>query len=215
MSTTNAALDPYTAEAQQNDISPQEKIDGLKEIIKSTQTAMLTTRSSDGQLHSRAMVPVAPKSETELTLTFIANNVSNKFEEIENDSHVNVSYMNPSTTGWASFSGKAVIIRDREAIKSHWSSATSAWFGDLKDGIHKGDENDPRVSIIEVIPDEIRYWYPTKGKIGRALEIGVDALTGKTAAPGELRTITKNEVNFKRHVACVVANQLPSLHRSS
>jgi len=73
---------------------------------------------------------------------------------------------------------------------------TSAWFGDLKDGVHKGDANDPRVSIIQVIPDEIRYWYSTKGKIGRAAEIGVHAITGKTATPGELRTITKDEVIF-------------------
>ena len=73
---------------------------------------------------------------------------------------------------------------------------TSAWFGDLKDGVHKGDANDPRVSIIHVIPDEIRYWYSTKGKVARAVEIGIDAMIGKTATPGELRTITKDEVIF-------------------
>lgn len=73
-------------------------------------------------------------------------------------------------------------------------SRTSAWFGDLKDGVHKGDEKDPRVSLIEVIPDEIRYWYVTRGKVGRAVEIGVGAVTGKTVSPGELRTITKQEV---------------------
>ena len=75
MSTT---LDPYTSQAQNNEHTLQEKIDGnivsllsrhcltvyiigLKEIIKSTKTAMLTTRSADGQFHSRAMNPVARK----------------------------------------------------------------------------------------------------------------------------------------------------------
>ncbi|KAF9527304.1 hypothetical protein CPB83DRAFT_856324 [Crepidotus variabilis] len=194
--TTQTPLDPYAAQAQDTSVSPQEKIDALKEIIKSIQTAMLTTRSADGELHSRAMVPVKPETETDLTLTFLANNVTHKFDEIQNDGHVNVSFCNPSTTSWASFSGKAKIITDREVIKSHWTSATSAWFGDLKDGVHKGDANDPRVSIIEVIPDEIRYWYPTKGKIGRAVDIGVAAVTGSTSAPGELRTITKNEIQL-------------------
>lgn len=75
-----------------------------------------------------------------------------------------------------------------------FSLRTAAWFSDLKDGLHTGDENDPRVSLIEVIPEEIRYWYVTKGKVGRAVEIGVGAVTGKTASPGELRTITKQEV---------------------
>ncbi|KAF8160678.1 hypothetical protein B0H34DRAFT_795562 [Crassisporium funariophilum] len=196
MSSNNNALDPYTAQAQNNDITPQEKINGLKEIIKSTQTAMLTTRSADGQFHSRAMVPVAPDKDTQLTLIFIANNVSHKFEEIEHDSHVNVSFLNPDTTGWASFSGKAKVTQDRELIKKHFSVATSAWFGDLKDGVHKGDANDPRVAVIQVVPDEIRYWYPTKGKVGRAMEIATDALTGKTSSPGELRTITKQEISL-------------------
>lgn len=72
--------------------------------------------------------------------------------------------------------------------------STSAWFGDLGDGVHKGDQNDPRVAIIEVIPDEIRYWTSTRTAIGRTIEIGVSALTGKGAAPGELRTIGKEEV---------------------
>lgn len=71
---------------------------------------------------------------------------------------------------------------------------TSAWFGDLKDGIHKGDANDPRASVIEVIPDEIRYWHPNKGKVGQAIDIGVHALTGKVSSPGELCTISKEEV---------------------
>jgi general stress protein 26 len=95
----------------------------------------------------------------------------------------------------SSFSGKAKIVQDREVIKKHWSSVTSAWFGDLGDGVHKGDANDPRVSIIEVVPDEIRFWYPTATSVGRAMEIAVAAATGNTAAPGELHTITKDEVS--------------------
>ena len=71
----------------------------------------------------------------------------------------------------------------------------SAWFGDLGDGVHKGDENDPRVALIEVIPDEIRYWIATRGAVGRTIDIAVSAMTGKGAAPGELRTITKEEVS--------------------
>lgn len=73
--------------------------------------------------------------------------------------------------------------------------SVAAYFGDLKDGVHKGDENDPRVSLIEVVPEEIRYWMPTKGTIGRAIETGVGAMTGRVAAPGELRTITEAEVS--------------------
>lgn len=75
------------------------------------------------------------------------------------------------------------------------SNSVAAYFGDLKDGIHKGDENDPRVSIIKVIPEEIRYFTATKGAIGRNVGAMVGAVTGHVSVPGELRTISKNEVN--------------------
>jgi hypothetical protein len=72
----------------------------------------------------------------------------------------------------------------------------AAFFGDLEDGVHKGDESDPRVVAIEVVPDEIRYWVSKGSKIGRAVDIAVGAVTGKTAAPGELRTISKAEIQL-------------------
>ena len=69
-----------------------------------------------------------------------------------------------------------------------------AWFGDLGDGIHKGDQNDPRVAVIEVFPEEVRYWLSTSNTLTKAADIVASAATGKVSAPGELRTITKEEV---------------------
>lgn len=71
----------------------------------------------------------------------------------------------------------------------------AAYFEDLKDGVHKGDQTDPRVSIIEIVPDEIRYWVVTKGTVGRAVETAVSTLTKGTASLGELRTINQAEVS--------------------
>lgn len=75
---------------------------------------------------------------------------------------------------------------------------TAAYFGDLDDGVHKGNASDPRVALIEVVPDEIRYWVATEGVIGRAVDVAIGAVTGKGQAPGELRTITKAEVRPPR-----------------
>ncbi|KAI0355716.1 hypothetical protein OH77DRAFT_1402389 [Trametes cingulata] len=193
---SNKELDPYTAKAENNNLTPQEKIQGLHSIVQNVKTGMLTTRSASGHLHARAMAPAGPVHPDQVNLVFIANRVSHKFDEIENDSHVNVSFYDESTTNWASYAGTAKISQDKEKIAKHWSSATAAWFGDLGDGVHKGDQNDPRVAVIEVIPDEIRYWIATRGKVGQAVDVAVGAVTGKTAAPGELRTITKDEIQL-------------------
>ncbi|EEB90090.1 hypothetical protein MPER_11752 [Moniliophthora perniciosa FA553] len=195
MSST-ANLDPYVSKSENTDATPQQKIHDLQQLIKVAHSGMLVTRSSDGSLHSRAMAPVAPDSETQLNLLFFANNASHKFEEIQHDSHVNVSFYNSDNTSWASYAGIARIKQDPDLIRKHWPSIQSAWFGDLKDGVHKGDENDPRVSLIEVEPYEIRYFMATKGAIGRAIETGVSALTKGISTPGELRTLTKEEIQL-------------------
>jgi len=116
-------LDPYTANAENTDITPQHKIDGLKEVIKNAPTGMLTTRSQEGHLHSRAMTPAHPKSgDNTLHIVFIGNNASGKFDEIQHDSNVNVSFYDPSSTNWASVSGVARVSQDRQLIKKYWST---------------------------------------------------------------------------------------------
>lgn len=73
----------------------------------------------------------------------------------------------------------------------------AAYFGDLKDGVHKGTVDDPRISVIEVVPDEIRYWVATKGSMARAADAAISKVTGHASAPGELRTITQAEVRSR------------------
>lgn len=192
----NKKLDPYSAKAQNDNLTPREKVDGLHTIVKTVKTGMLTTRSADGHMHSRAMAPAGPVDPNQVNIYFIANRASHKFDEIENDAHVNVSFYDEKSTHWASYSGIAKISQDKNLIAKHWSTLTSAWFGDLGDGIHKGDQNDPRVAVIEVIPDEIRYWLSTSNMATKAADIVASAMTGKTSAPGELRTISKQEIQL-------------------
>ncbi|KAJ7703244.1 hypothetical protein B0H17DRAFT_1042452 [Mycena rosella] len=194
---SSTTLDPYTANAENTTLSAQEKIAGLHAIVKSAQTGMLTTHGADGHLHSRAMIPSSPFDDgTQVTLIFLANNSTAKFDEIKNDSHVNVSFCDTNSTSWASYSGTARISQDKELIRKHFSSSMSAYFGDLKDGVHKGTVDDPRISVIEVVPEEIRYWVATKGSIARAADVAISKVTGNAAAPGELRTITQTEIQL-------------------
>ncbi len=71
----------------------------------------------------------------------------------------------------------------------------SAYFGDLDDS-HKGDENDPRVVVIEVVPKEVHYWLAKSGGISRGVQEVVKTAQGEISIPGELRTITAEEVGL-------------------
>ena len=59
---TPKELDPYTAKAENDNLSTQQKIEGLHGILKKVKTGMLITRTADGRLHSRAMAPAGRKS---------------------------------------------------------------------------------------------------------------------------------------------------------
>ncbi|KAA1473946.1 hypothetical protein DENSPDRAFT_840489 [Dentipellis sp. KUC8613] len=196
MSTETPNLDPYVSKAQNDKVSTHQKIIDLHKIVKAAGTGMLTTRASDGFLHARAMTPAGPHSDKQLTLFFIANKVSGKIAEVENDAHVNVSFLDTASTSWASYSGTAHIVTDKSVIKQHWSTLMSAYFGDLGDGVHKGDENDPRVIAIEVVPDDIVYWLATSGAISRTVHAAIGAFTGHGTAPGELRELKKEEIQL-------------------
>jgi len=189
-------LDPFVAQAQNDNVTPAQKIEGLHKVIKGAQTGMLTTRASDGHLHARAMTPAGPYSNSQVNLVFIANKASPKFQEIQNDNHVNVNFFDTATTHWASLSGTARVIEDRAVIMEYWNSCIASYFGDLGDGVHKGDVNDPRVVAIEVVPDEVRYWLATSGSVSRGAQEIASAVQGEVAVTGELRTITKKEIEL-------------------
>ncbi|KAG1816093.1 uncharacterized protein BJ212DRAFT_211077 [Suillus subaureus] len=196
LSPEQARLDPYSSLAENTNLTVQENITDLHTVIKNAKIGMLVTRDANGNLHSRAMTPATPYSDTQLNLVFLANNVSHKFEEIENDAHVNVSFCDPSSTDWASYSGRARVTQDKDLINKHWSSMITGYIGDLKDGIHKGDKNDPRVAVIEVIPDEIKFWITKHSSAVRTAQVAYGAATGKATSPGELRIISKEEIQL-------------------
>ncbi|KAF8326664.1 uncharacterized protein EI90DRAFT_2929844, partial [Cantharellus anzutake] len=129
-----------------------EKIDGFR----ITKSSMLTTRGQDGFLHSRVMASVNCKSTRISFLQSIEFYLySPDEEELEHDPHVDVSFYDPSTTNWISVARIAKLSSDHDRIKRLWNTSARAWFGDLGDGVHMRNETDPRVSIIEVIPEKI------------------------------------------------------------
>lgn len=52
-------LDPVFAQAVNNNITPEQKIKDLKEVVHAVKTGMLTSRDKSGYLHARAMTPAS------------------------------------------------------------------------------------------------------------------------------------------------------------
>jgi len=192
--TSHKTEDPYKAKATENLPDKKTQFKEFYGIVDAIQTSMLTTRRQDGYLTSRAMNASRRNGPD---FVYVTNIHGDKTPEIENDSHVNVAYVEPSSSNWASISGKARLTQDRAKIREIWNPSVKAWFGDLEDGKHDGGPEDPRIALIEVKADSINYWY-SKGKLATAVEVVKGAITGETAAPGQLRLLDENDVAEER-----------------
>ena len=128
-----------------------------------------------------------------IDLLFHCNNESGKANDLDQDPHVNLSFIN-MTGEWASISGLASVVSDRELVKKHYSPQLKAWLGDLEDGVHDGSENDPRIGIIRVKMVTAHYSISSKNILGRMAEVAQGTVTGKVAAVNKLREISEADV---------------------
>lgn len=85
-------------------------------------------------------------------------------------------------------------VTDDSLVAKLYNPTIKAWFGDRGDGIHTGGPEDPRMAVLEVVPDEIRHYHQEKSTLGFVGEVVAATVTGNTAAPGSIRTITREDL---------------------
>ena len=141
----------------------------LGELIRNIKVAMLTTRDSDGTLHSYPMMTQGKRFDR--NLWFFTSASSHKCLEVENDCGVNVSYADPSANRYVSVSGRARLVREREKLEALWSPLMKAWFP-------KGID-DPDLSLLQVTIERAEYWDAPAGNAVTLFQLAKSLLTGR------------------------------------
>jgi general stress protein 26 len=108
------------------------QVERLAELVKGIESVMFTTVHSDGSVHSRPMV--AQDFAFDGDLWFFSQLDSAKVDAVQDQSHVCVAFMDPSTNRYVSVSGWAEIVMDRATQKKMWSDAYRRWFPDGLEG---------------------------------------------------------------------------------
>ena len=125
---------------------------------------------------------------------FHANSESGKTDDLKSDSDINLAFL-ASSGEWASISGRADIITDREHVKKHYSQGLKAWMGDLGDGVHDGGPEDPRIVLIKVKTVTAQYALSNRTMIGSVVEVAKGVITGEAPNVNKLRHLSESEVN--------------------
>jgi general stress protein 26 len=120
----------------------------LRKLIKNSRIAMFTTVASDGRLRSRPMANL--KGGFDGDLWFVTRSNAPKTEEIRDNQHVNVAYVDADDERFVSISGLASLVREPAKIQELWSRRLRAWF--------PGGKKDPELALIRVRIDRAEVW---------------------------------------------------------
>ncbi|EAW07429.1 blue light-inducible protein Bli-3 [Aspergillus clavatus NRRL 1] len=193
-STGNKPIDPYKAKSFEDPPLPQ-KVEDLVNFITETKFGMLTTQISNKDLLTSRCMALAGKENGGIDLIFHTNLFSNKTMDLTaHPQEVNMSFLDPVSGSWASISGRAAIIADKETVKKYYSPALQAWLGDLGDGVHDGGPEDPRIGVIKLEAKLATYALARKGMLGRAVETVKSVAKGDVPAITSIRELSEEEL---------------------
>lgn len=178
--------DPSVTKQYDNDTPIPEQIKDFYKLADDNRISLLIT-NRNGNTVSRAM---AVSKREGPDFYYLANINSSKIQDIKSHSAVNISFFNNTDQSWVSISGKATIDQNSPKIKELYNPVVSAWFGDLGDGVHKGNAEDPRMAMVKVETERVSYYMSTKGKLSRMADMASAVALGKVAQTGVLRELT-------------------------
>ena len=184
--------DSATDKNRDNTASTGKKLNELYNLISDIEIAMFTTRRADGQLVSRPMATQERVSGADLW--FVTDVSSNKLDELETDSHVNLAYYNMKSREYVSVAGNATITQDRNLIHELYKPDWKAWFGD-EGGDRNGGPDDPRLALVLVEAQSVEYLVTTKSRPVVLFEVAKAIVTGSTPKVGEQRTLNERELH--------------------
>jgi general stress protein 26 len=155
-------------------LSREEAIDKMKELVKHNAMCLFTTSLAKLPLETRPMS--VQKVCDQGNFWFLSADDSNHNQEIEKDPRVQLFFTNQGDAEFLSIYGTATISKDRKKIDELWTSMVKAWFPEGKD--------DPHITIIKVTPENGTYWDTKNGKTISLIKIATAAVTGNPADGG-------------------------------
>jgi general stress protein 26 len=157
---------------------PAEERDRITKLVTGADTALLTSRGTDGTLHARPLAVL--QDDFDGVLRFLVREPSEKTSEIVADPVVNVSFA--SRSGYLSVAGHARIVRDEALIDELWNPAAEAWFEQGRD--------DPSIAVLEVTGDGAEYWAKTEPGVFSLVKAAAAIFTRRTPDIGENRSVS-------------------------
>lgn len=148
-----------------------EAVEKMKQLIDKAKTCFFCTIPSGGPSHGVRPMGVQ-KTDNKGHLWFLSAKDSYKNKQIEKDPQVKLYFQGSAHSDFLYLKGKARISTNKKKIEELWEPLHKTWFTEGKD--------DPRITVIEVIPEEGYYWDTVHGNAVAFIKMVAGAIVGKT-----------------------------------
>ena len=105
-------------------------------------------------------------------LWFLSASDSHQNQELSRDGRVKLFFQGSKHYDFLYLAGRAIVSTDRQKIEELWEPIIRTWF--------TGGIDDPRITVIQVIPDDGYYWDTKHGPTVAGIKMLIGAMLGKT-----------------------------------
>ena len=165
------SINKNQVEENHKDLMGEEGISKLKELVKKASSCFFCTKINSNKSFSTRPMSVQTVDD-EGSLWFLSAIDSHKNEELKNDPAVQLLFQGSSYSDFLNIYGTASVSQNKEKIKELWEPTLKTWFTEGQD--------DPRISVIQVIPHEGYYWDTKHNMMVGMVKRLIGAAIGKT-----------------------------------
>jgi general stress protein 26 len=152
-------------------LSREEAVKKIKELIAQSETCFFCTEPASGP--SGGVRPMTVQQvDDEGNLWIISANDSHVNAEVALDSKVKLYFQGSKHSDYLYLTAEASIHDDKAKIKELWSPFLKVWFTE--------GENDPRISLLKVVPFSGYYWDNKHGNLVAGVKMMIGTAIGKT-----------------------------------
>jgi len=125
----------------------------VAKVMRAIDIAIFSTVTADGVITTR---PMSNNRDVDFDgdSYYFTSEETETVRDIEANPHVALGFQGPHHT-YVAVSGKAELIRDKQAFEAHWNPDLDKWFDNGVDT--------PGVVMIHVAADKVNYWDGREG----------------------------------------------------
>ena len=153
-----------------SEVTGQEAIGRLKELVEDIDFTMLTTQDPAGNRVSRPMS--TRQMDDQGDIWFFTAEHTKKVDEVEADHDVGLAYSDAKGMRFVSVAGRARVVQDRSKMEELYSPSLDIWF---ENGLET-----PGIALLRVTPVECEYWEPAHGKLASTIAMAKALVTRDT-----------------------------------